>query len=183
MIFHENRLLADDSHEISYFIFLKIGKHVKKFVVCCETVFVSYFRVNELTMTNEKLKIQVEERDKTVSNLRKAIEHLELKVGERNFADLQESEISRQIRDETESLHNALRNIAESVLNDADDEASPDEALARARSSSPSRDNLLRARSKSPLARSRSPAFADATFSAVQAALNKRQLQVFMALL
>ena len=145
-----------------------------------KTVFVSYFRVNELTMTNEKLKIQVEERDKTVSNLRKAIEHLELKVGERNFADLQESEISRQIRDETESLHNALRNIAESVLNDADDEASPDEALARARSSSPSRDNLLRARSKSPLARSRSPAFADATFSAVQAALNKRQLQVFI---
>ena len=26
MIFHENRLLADDSHEISYFILLKFGK-------------------------------------------------------------------------------------------------------------------------------------------------------------
>ena len=26
MIFHENRLLADDSHEISYLIVLKIGK-------------------------------------------------------------------------------------------------------------------------------------------------------------
>ena len=131
-------------------------------------------------MANEKLKIQVEERDKTISNLRKAIEHLELKAGERSFADLQESEISRQIRDETESLHNALRNIAESVLNDADEDLPPDEAVARARSTSPSRDKspLLRARSKSPLARSRSPAFADATFSAVQAALNKRQLQV-----
>ena len=34
MIFHENRLLADDSHEISY-LFLKIGKDVAKFVVCC----------------------------------------------------------------------------------------------------------------------------------------------------
>ena len=28
MIFHENRLLADDSHELSYLIFLKIGKDV-----------------------------------------------------------------------------------------------------------------------------------------------------------
>ena len=33
-------------------------------------------------------------------------------------------------------------------------------------------------RSPSPTHRSRSPAFADSTFSAVQAALNKRQLQV-----
>ena len=35
MIFHENHLLADDSHEISYLIFSKIGKDVSKFVVCC----------------------------------------------------------------------------------------------------------------------------------------------------
>ena len=35
MIFHENRLLADDSHEISYLIFSKIGKVVTKFVVFC----------------------------------------------------------------------------------------------------------------------------------------------------
>ena len=35
MIFHENRLLADDSHEISYLIFSKIGKDVAKFVVSC----------------------------------------------------------------------------------------------------------------------------------------------------
>ena len=26
MIFHENRLLADDSHEISYLIFFELGK-------------------------------------------------------------------------------------------------------------------------------------------------------------
>ena len=30
MIFHENRLLADDSHEISYHIILKIRKDVAK---------------------------------------------------------------------------------------------------------------------------------------------------------
>ena len=36
MVFHENRLLADDSHEISYLIFFsKIRKDVAKFVVCC----------------------------------------------------------------------------------------------------------------------------------------------------
>ena len=36
MIFHENRLLADDSHEISHLIFFfEIGKDVNKFVVCC----------------------------------------------------------------------------------------------------------------------------------------------------
>ena len=35
MIFHENRLLADDSHEISYLFFTKIEENVAKFVVCC----------------------------------------------------------------------------------------------------------------------------------------------------
>ena len=35
MIFHENRLLADDSHEISYLILSIIGKDFAKFVVCC----------------------------------------------------------------------------------------------------------------------------------------------------
>ena len=35
MIFHENRLLADDSHEISYLIFSKNKKDVAKMVVCC----------------------------------------------------------------------------------------------------------------------------------------------------
>ena len=35
MIFHENRLLADDSHEISYLILSKIRKDCGKFVDCC----------------------------------------------------------------------------------------------------------------------------------------------------
>ena len=35
MIFHENRLLADDSHEISYLIFVENYEDVTKFVVCC----------------------------------------------------------------------------------------------------------------------------------------------------
>ena len=35
MIFHENRLLADDSHEISYLFFFENLKRCHKFVVCC----------------------------------------------------------------------------------------------------------------------------------------------------
>ena len=35
MIFHENCLLADNSHEISYLIFSKIKKDVENFVLCC----------------------------------------------------------------------------------------------------------------------------------------------------
>ena len=35
MIFHENRLPADDSHVISYLFLTKIGKEVSKRVVCC----------------------------------------------------------------------------------------------------------------------------------------------------
>ena len=36
IVFHENHLLGDDSHELSYLIFFrKIRKDVAKFVVCC----------------------------------------------------------------------------------------------------------------------------------------------------
>ena len=36
MIVHENCLLADDSHEVSYLIFfLKTKRIVAKFVICC----------------------------------------------------------------------------------------------------------------------------------------------------
>ena len=34
MIFYENRLLADDSHVISYLIFVENWENVLKFVVC-----------------------------------------------------------------------------------------------------------------------------------------------------
>ena len=35
MIFHDNRLLADDSHEVSYIIFSKTRKDIAKLFVCC----------------------------------------------------------------------------------------------------------------------------------------------------
>ncbi|CAG2250129.1 CROCC [Mytilus edulis] len=143
-------------------------------------------KVNELTMLNEKLKIQAEEHNKTISNLQRNINNLETRLGEQRSYDLPETESSRQYREETDVIHEALRNIAEAVINDADEldaeggrrSVSP----SRNRSMSPTaraRSPILRNRSKSPMARSRSPAFADATFSAVQAALNKRQLPGF----
>lgn len=142
-------------------------------------------KVNELTMMNEKLKIQLEERDKSINTLQRQINNLETRLGERTSYDLPETDTARQIRGETEALHDALRNIAEAVINDADEfdgeEGRRSISPSRARSISPSaraRSPMLRDRSKSPMARSRSPALADATFSAVQAALNKRQLQL-----
>lgn len=100
---------------------------------------------------------------------------------------------ARDIQRETEVLHARLRDIAQAVIND--DQAYIDETTM-------SQQNMFRNGSSSP--RSRSPTkrggmqqsssfcnqngsrptsrcgspFADATFSAVQAALNKRQLQV-----
>ena len=35
MLFHENCLLADDSHEISYLIYWKIKKYVAEIAICC----------------------------------------------------------------------------------------------------------------------------------------------------
>ena len=146
-------------------------------------------------MWNERLKIQVEEKEKIITNLTRTIASLEGKVTEISY-DSTETDTARQIREETEALHLALRNIAEAVINDADrgidDDLQQTEAMKsgsrsgspmRARSTSPrSRSPTFRQRSPnrspSPRGRSRSPAFADATFSAVQAALNKRQLQV-----
>ena len=138
-----------------------------------------------MTMLNEKLKIQLEERDKSIINLQRNINNFETRLGEQRSFDIPENEASRQYREETDTIHEALRNIAEAVINDADELEATDGARSlspsRNRSMSPSaraRSPILRNRSKSPMARSRSPAFADATFSAVQAALNKRQLQV-----
>ena len=47
MMFHENRLLADDSHEISYLISSKIRKNITKLVVCCSRDWC--FSINYLT--------------------------------------------------------------------------------------------------------------------------------------
>ena len=54
MISHENRLLADDFHEISYliFYFLKMKKDIIKFVLSA-TVVIGALRVTCLTSPSE----------------------------------------------------------------------------------------------------------------------------------
>ena len=50
MIFHENRLLADDSHEISYFIFFrKLGKMSQN--LSSAAVVIGALRVNAFVKT------------------------------------------------------------------------------------------------------------------------------------
>ena len=94
---------------------------------------------------------------------------------------------------ETEAMHAALRRIAAEVISDADQAAMDDAmnpelsttVMNRTRSCSPAARSLSRSASRSPVRcslsprqRSRSPGFADSTFCAVEAALNKRQIQV-----
>lgn len=90
-----------------------------------------------------------------------------------------ESRLARDIQKETELLHSRLRDIAQAVINDdqlfsnqLEDKLNSTTCLSP-RSRSPVRRQL----GSRPGSRTGSP-FADATFSAVQAALNKRQLQV-----
>jgi chromosome segregation ATPase len=84
-----------------------------------------------------------------------------------------ESRLSRDAQRETELLHIRLRDIAQAVIND-DQMFGGDNILSSPRSRSPIKQTRSQSR---PSSRNGSP-FADATFSAVQAALNKRQLQI-----
>lgn len=139
-------------------------------------------------MLNEKMKIQLEEKERTVSNLQRGSRQLELRLGERENQELAETDTAKKIREDTDGLHQALRNIAEAVIGDAGEDLAErddvDACLVRAPSPTRARSSSPAIRSKSPTfrmhspKRAPSPAFADATFSAVQAALNKRQLQV-----
>ncbi len=88
---------------------------------------------------------------------------------------------ARDIQRETEVLHARLRDIAQAVINDDQSFVCCEEKLVinngsmSPRSRSPvKRQQQFGSR---PASRCGSP-FADATFSAVQAALNKRQLQI-----
>ena len=47
MVFHENRLLADDSHEISYLFFFKQGKMLQN--LSSAAVVIGALRVNSLS--------------------------------------------------------------------------------------------------------------------------------------
>ena len=155
------------------------------------------FRVTELNALNEKLRAHCEDKDRQLANLKRTVDALEGRLGE-SGQEMRALSAARdnvtQERDEIDAMHEALRRIAAEVISDADrsllDDAATDPELSTKvlrpdspiRSFSPSRADgrrtpspTRRGRSLSP---SRAPTFADSTFSAVQAALNKRQLQV-----
>lgn len=117
-------------------------------------------RLQELILSNERLRAQT--CDKQMSQF-----------GPGEPCDSMESRVKdSQNAKETELLHSRLRDIAQAIINDdqvfADDKINP--------GSPRSRSPVRRVNSR-PSSRNGSP-FADATYSAVQAALNKRQLQV-----
>lgn len=145
-------------------------------------------RLNELTIVNERLKIQLNEKDRSISSLQRTVSTLESRLGELP----NEAPVDRA-QEELDAMHDALRRIAQEVITDADqafdstDSVALPEVPTSLRSSSPLR-SVTRTgggrKSASPSrSRSRSPqrgsqGFADSTFAAVQAALSKRQLQV-----
>lgn len=58
-----------------------------------------------LIVSNERLKIQVSEKEKSVGLLQRSVSTLEQQVA----ADQTENETARGLREETETLHAALR--------------------------------------------------------------------------
>lgn len=101
------------------------------------------------------------------------------RVKENELTGTVESKLTRDAQRETELLHSRLRDIAQAVINDDQVSGGFDDKLNGVSSPVRSRSPIRRAfgASSRPDSRTGSP-FADATFSAVQAALNKRQLQV-----
>ena len=148
------------------------------------------------------MKIQLVEKEKTVASLqRMASEQRPLAAGgeivSQSVPTLAappriEDEATRAEREEMEAMHESLRRIAQEVISDADqaaldDTGEPELSTSMLRSTSPFRSHSPARRSTSPRrgasprrqgSPARVPGFADSTFAAVQAALNKRQLQV-----
>lgn len=62
-------------------------------------------RLNDLTVANERLKVQVSEKEKSLSALQRSVSALEQQIA----ADQSESEMAKNLREETEDLHSALR--------------------------------------------------------------------------
>ncbi|CAF4826729.1 unnamed protein product [Rotaria sp. Silwood1] len=154
-------------------------------------------RLQEISLLNEKLRFQLAEKDGTITTLTRA-NQIQHQATETSSSALETR--TREITADTERLHQRLRDIAQSVLNDEDDIFdgndygrtsprrlsplrgadrfdSPERGYTRLRSprsNSPQRPT----QASRPHSRNVSPSFADSTFSAVHAALNKRQVQV-----
>ncbi|CAF4860155.1 unnamed protein product, partial [Rotaria sp. Silwood1] len=150
-------------------------------------------RFHELSQLNEKLRMKLTEKENTITSLTRANQTTEISSSAMETR-------TRDISADTERVHQRLRDMAQAILNDedysyniddggrtsprrlsplrgADRFESPERAFGRLRSPrsiSPQRQvqtSIIRSRNVSP-------SFADSTFSAVHAALNKRQVQI-----
>ena len=73
--------------------------------LACFTFLILNFRASEMTVTNERMKIQLIEKEKTIQALQRNVSALE----SRQAADQTENETAKALREETEELHAALR--------------------------------------------------------------------------
>ena len=84
-------------------------------------------RINELTIANEKYKIQIAEKENQLRNSQPTLDTTD------SQEPAAESEALQSLREECEALHVALRDIAQAVLHDADgvegDEGAGDETF------------------------------------------------------
>ena len=139
--------------------------------------------MQDLIIANERLKAQANEKDRLISLYTKS-DYSDQSQSGMPISELPqgilESRLARETQKETELLHSRLRDIAQAVINDDQVFSCTEEKVASLTSLSPrsGRSPVRRVNNSSrPASRGGSP-FADATFSAVQAALSKRQLQV-----
>ncbi|CAF4163203.1 unnamed protein product, partial [Rotaria sp. Silwood2] len=148
-------------------------------------------RFQELSQINEKLRMKLTEKENTITSHTRANQTTEISSSAMETR-------TRDISADKERVHQRLRDMAQAILNDEDDPyniddggrtsprrvsplrgadrfESPDRAYGRLRSP-----RSISPQRQTSLSRSRnvSPSFADSTFSAVHAALNKRQVQI-----
>ncbi len=129
-------------------------------------------RLQELIIANERLKVQTSQ----TSQQQQMNSQQQFQRSDSDNGDMESRVRDSMNAKETELLHSRLRDIAQAIIND--DQLFPDDKLATGSVSPRSRSPCRRVNNNSrPSSRNGSP-FADATYSAVQAALNKRQLQI-----
>lgn len=69
-------------------------------------------RVSEMTVTNERMKIQLIEKEKTIQALNRSVTALE----SRQAIEQSENETAKALREETEDLHAALRYLTAMIV-------------------------------------------------------------------
>lgn len=103
----------------NYFLTIIIEYVYYNFDIRCVIVINVFFRNTEVSVQNERLRIQLAERERTVAELQRAMTVLDerRRAGGRGAADREGgAEEEEDARPETEAMHDALRRIAQEVV-------------------------------------------------------------------